>query len=207
MRIISKAELSVARFASGDISRGGLRAVRVAKDHAVACNGFAMVKVAEHGAPSPADFPTPKEGPLSLAMPEDGLLIMADDALAAAKQIPKKPHIPVLGYAVTGMNGGATPKIVSTDLGQWNTRTCEETNGQFPNTDRVWPTGDIMATVDMDASRLRDICDFIVKHSATRNGTAQITINLRADGTAVEILRVSGDRDISAILMPMRREK
>ena len=207
MRLISKTELALAKMVDVDSPGFGLDCLNVLADRTEMSTLHFAVRVYEKAMPQVEDFPVPQDGPLNLTMPEGGLLVHKDDALEALKSIPAPKdtrHLPILAHAVVGMNG-AGPKVASTDLSRWSVTNCKKQEAIFPSLDRVWPKGDVTAEITFDAAKLAEILTFMAKHGQGARRAAAVTISLHGSDHAFEINSTCFDRNIQAILMPMRK--
>lgn len=127
------------------------------------------------------------------------------------KMIPKKPARPILEYAVLQENDGLEPvEISATDLDRTSHETVRPVEGSYPDYGIVlrelatkW---EVEAEVTIDARRLLQLADCIVKMSGTkRDEMVPVKLRLRGADKPVEIVREApeGASKLQAIAMPI----
>lgn len=137
--MLNKHNFSIAKLAPKEwIGRYTLGGIRVTPDGTAVTDGHLAVTVS--GTPTTAqEFPF-----VNGAVPVDDFLpftMRKDDAIEVAKQAPKKQTIPVLDHigigAETVHNGHV--QVLTTDLGNPQTRSFNKVDTAFPDVARVTP--------------------------------------------------------------------
>ena len=201
--LITKAELELAKLAAKDESRYGkaLQCVAVDKEQSVVTTGHYLIAV-KHGTFSEQDYPV-TEGLEHAAPNGKPILIHRDTALNAAKALPKKNTIPVLGCAALGKDG----KLFVNDLERVQSFAGQVTE-TFPNWQAVMPKPDEKVAVKfaVNADYLSALCDYISKQHGSDNYHAPVvTITVYAADKAIKLEATTKDgQEIVQLLMPVR---
>lgn len=209
MYLVTKSELNLARAlkpADLDTARDGrysaTASVAVNKEYSEVTNGHFLIReyFAVGGERLPvSDFP-------AAGMPEKvepngagPILVPAVLAREAAAGIPKNSTTPILNTALVGRQNGSVV-LQSTDLESYKVSKGLAGEGRWPDTDKVFPSGDPVATVGFSP----DYFERIGKVFRER-GVKAIKLELFGDGKPAKFSGAmpNGGR-LEAILMPMR---
>ena len=192
---LNKSTLKAVRLATAtDGPRWMLTGVRFEPGRMIGCDGHRM-HVVEWG---------DADGGLE-ACTVDGEAVRALEKRATSKPM-------ILSVDESNRNGALT--VVDPE-GQ--PHRADKLEGEYPNTDKVWPTGDPVASVTLDARYLKDAAEAAIavwsahgRTKALETTAPTLTLEIRGDATGPVVLRLEGESDerperFKALVMPRRK--
>ncbi len=139
--MLNKHNLNIAALASKEASRFSLAGIHVSKERTAVTDGHVLMTVTRPTCAA-ATFPTPPGAPEATDEHKPFIMPTAD-ALAIAKQLPKKSSIPVILNAAICVESPADSsrvvRILTTDLERSQTNNVRPVDGNFPDIQRVMP--------------------------------------------------------------------
>lgn len=198
--LLTKAELDLNRFASRDESRYGISVLAIQSDVTVATDGHILGCV-NHDGIADKDFPvTPGLTPQTVTAMQR-ILVEADAAKKAVKNVAKKNTIPVLTRAALGEDR----KLYTNTLD----RTASfgeggpQADSRFPNWEMIVPAGKPVFQIAVNPELLERIAHYLRQHECSSARLSFYGENraIRFDG------KLKDDyQNAMFLLMPMRLE-
>jgi hypothetical protein len=137
-------------------------------------------------------------------------LLSAEVALRVAKAIPKGKttrNLPILAHAVfdtTNTNG--TNKLAVTDLENPQTFNAPQPDITYPNTEQVWPTGEPVFSITLNAEYLQQIASFMAKGADTLTHAVKLEFHGQHMAVVFSTKR-HGEETMRALLMPLSMDR
>lgn len=186
--------LDAAKFASTHEKKGILTGLMIAKDRVAATDSFHMIEV-KH--PQFTD-----ETPSGIRNDSETGVFPAKSAIHARKNIPKGENLFALKKAFTYVDEKKNMTITTTDFMEEKTVESRLIDGVYPNYDQVFPKGEPIARIMVDAKFLQNMAAYFEAHGDSRSVLIQFygeTQPLVFKGhTAVTI------QDVRGLIMPKR---
>ena len=198
--LLTKAELNLAKLAEERASRYCINGIAVQPDHTVVTNGHYLVAVT-HSTLSDKNYPeteglVPKELENGPAVKET-VLLNAKAAIDAAKALPKKTKIPVLGCAAL-----STDRTLFVNDLESVKQFKSDSSGTFPQWEKVIPEGKPKAEIVLNAEYLEMMARFVREHGPD---VPAVRLTIYNDSTSIRFDSYTPDgQEILALLMPMR---
>jgi DNA polymerase III sliding clamp (beta) subunit (PCNA family) len=173
----------VSAFASTDSSRYVLNGIHLGKEFVEATDGRMLVR-----APYPVGYDKPAEG----------FILPGKDVKSAVAGL-KKCRLP---NAVVKVEKNCTKaKLVAEDV----SRTAELVDGNWPNTDQVWPGEEPKFSITLSARLLVTIATYVKNIHAKDTASPSIRLDF-TDATSVTVwsTKLDDGREVKGLLMPMR---
>lgn len=197
---INKANIIVGKCASTDESKYHLNSIHFTKDFTESTNGHILARMS-YPEPQfdPADVPDViKTGPKELIQP----FIIPVKALKDVK-FPKRSSLPVLmdlyvDVDSTNQNGNA--KFGMTDLQTTSTPEVKKMEGEFPETDRVWPTIAPVIEICVNPAYLKTMCDI----AGGMGDKIKLTLYDANSPIKVSARDNNTQQEFTGLVMPMR---
>jgi DNA polymerase III sliding clamp (beta) subunit (PCNA family) len=158
--LLNRQSLAVAKFASKDIQRPVLSALCITPTHVVATDSYHLLEV-EHVKQDD------KVKPDGIRNDSGTGLIPAESALHASKNIPtpKDDTLFALKHAFSSLDGdGKRMTLTTTDIMQEKSVEALLIDGKFPDYKQVFPKGQPVARIMVNAQYLKDMADYFAKH-------------------------------------------
>ena len=201
MFLVKKSELELVKALSKDDlagSRYTLAAVAIGPKYSEITNGHFLIREYADRLPI-EDYPAGAPEALEPANGGAPILVRADAAREAAKQIPRKPSIPILTSALVGQQNGSVV-VQSTDLESWNVKKANAIEGEWPKTDGVFPQGEPAATAGFNPEYFERLAKVF-----RERGVKAVKLEVYGDGKPAKFSGAMADGGrLEAILMPMR---
>lgn len=208
MSLLNALNLGVIKFSSKEASRFTLNGILVTPNETVATDGHRLTMVTT---------PTVKGGGVA-SFPElpgftiDGnwkpFVMPTDVAADLLKKIPKKSKIPILMHAAIGARSanGERIQVATTDLSTNTILDVRPVAGNFPDWQRVMPSGEIKGAISINARYLADIGSFIASHGER---LPTCTILYRGHDRPLEIVAKISDtnQQIRSVIMGVKMDE
>lgn len=187
-RTVDKAN-EITAFASTDKSRRVLHGVHCAADYTEATDGWVMIRVPYAGG---SQFGDGGEFEAGRIVPSAAI----KEALTKLNKV-----VPVVKLET---ENGQKVNLTRLDGDSKRVMSVTAIEGQFPNTDQVWPGEEPKFSITLNGELLAKIAAYAVKH-----GADQATPEIRFDFTdnmapVVFTIPIGDGRKASGVLMPMR---
>lgn len=173
---LNKQNLGSYLFTGTDGCRPVLGSILVDHDRTVASNSRVLIEVTRPEI-NIDDFPTIKGVAIDEQTP---FLLRRETAQDILKTLPSRKSMPILHHAVVSQDGGDT-RITTTDLSKVITHQVQDNYYKvedYPKIASVYPKGNPVATVTLDASKLEAICKFVKGFTKDDPGEHPIKISL-----------------------------
>lgn len=188
--------LDAAKFAADETSRGPVAGLNIMADRVVATDSYHLLEV-KHIAQETGNVPS--------VISNDGHtgIILAEAALHASRNIPKGETLFALKKAFSSVNAiGTKMTLTTTDLMQEKSVEATLFEGKYPPYETVFPGGQPVAQIMVDAKFLKNMAEYFAKHGDAR----QVLIQFFGEDkplvfkghTAVTL------QDLRGLIMPLR---
>ena len=173
---LNKQNLGLYLFTSTDSRRPVLGSILVDHDRTVASNDRILIEVTRPEI-NTDDFPTIKGVVIAEQTP---FLLGRETAQGILKTLPSRKSMPIFHHAVVSQDGEDT-RITTTDQFKVITHHVQDYYYKvkdYPKIANVYPEGNPVATVALDASKLEAICKFVTGFTQGDPGEHPIKISL-----------------------------
>jgi predicted DNA-binding transcriptional regulator AlpA len=207
MPLLNAHNLKLASLACKEESRFTLNAILVQPQSTVVTDGHILVEMSTPPGMKAENFPEiPGVGPA--AEEWKPFLLPASDALAIARELPKKSNLPILQHAaVAAESPDNFVTVVTTDLERANPRTIKRPTGNFPDYQRVMPKPEADEyAVTFNPALMADVLKFVADWQGAKRGgySGTCTLSFSSNRNAVRIDAEHDGQKLSGAIMPQR---
>lgn len=197
----NKINFEIAKVCTNDEYRLALSSVYFDKNKTVATDGYILAEVSSvKGFDNEAPLVNEKEQ-VELTKP---ILLPAKIALEASKAIPTKANLPVLKNAWFNEVNDNQATIVSTDLTKVNQTTGQIAQAKFPDYEKIFPTTEAKATVRVNASYLKTLCELAEKLDKDNVGLIDIEVREPLQPVVITAKNPTTDQTLRCLIMPVK---
>jgi DNA polymerase III sliding clamp (beta) subunit (PCNA family) len=189
--------LEVAKIASKSETRPEISGVLFRKDRTVATDSFRLLEIGTSAEIKPEDFPVvdgakAMRGCKPFIVPARGLKDI---------KVPKNKNLPIVNNVAIKYVDDKRVEFLTTDLETAHITTARKVEGQFPEYEGIFPTGQSMVEVIINGDYLAELLTIIGKL-----GGAQKQVKIKVYGPEKPVMLEAGDNNQKgrAMLMPIR---
>jgi len=205
--LLNRHNLSIVALASKDETRHSLQGVRVTKDYTEATDGYRLARVTVPTG-NPAEFP-------NVGITANGSMpavtVPATAAKALEKALPRpgrSRRLPILENALVDTEAAqrGTFRAIATDLETQTPVEAAVIEGQYPDSDPVFPGGEPLATVHINGLYLAECAKLAAGMTNGRSHGIKLLIYDKDGLAPVKIEATNPDTGQTAtfLIMPMR---
>lgn len=203
MLALNKNNLNIVDCASKEDSRYVLQSIRIDKDKTTVTDGRVLVEVS---APVIDQEAIPEIPGLKKSKEEiKSFLLPAEACKQLSKAVPKT-KLPILNYIfidseTTNSNGFAL--LGSTDLSKWPVYNIKKVEGEYPDTEVVWPKDGVLdrkITITFNPEYLIKV----LRHAKAVN-PGKVVLKFYGDEKAVRIEAKNEEQNLRALVLPLTK--
>lgn len=201
--LLNKHNLSIASFCCAEKSRFTLDGILVTPSCTVVTDGHRLVKVTTPTQQGGSDaFPAlPNFTAVAKWKP---FIMPRVDAQEIARAIPKVNTIPVLNHAAVGAATKDSVQVAVTDLERKQVFDVRPCTGNFPDYERVIPTGEPVLEVGLNAKYMAEAFDALAKFGDKRMSACMLRIREKANAVEIFGRNLDTGQEMTHIVMPLR---
>lgn len=199
---INKLNLEISQCASKEEGRYHLNGVHFTKDYTESTNGHVLGRIT---------YPTQMDIEELPAQIKSDLKDKIDDFIVPLRGIkdlkfPQKVILPILQYVyvdVESTNKNGVARFSSTDLETTPVTEIRKIDGEFPETDRVWPKEEeAVFEICIDSNYLKIMADIASKFS--KHGGCKLTFYGIDSPVKIHAYNSDTDQTFTGVIMPMK---
>ena len=191
------------RLVSKDDCRPALQGVHVKGGMVQVTDGHQLTRFHANGAPPVSEFPTtvPSVEPLG---PEDSAVLTVESIKLAVAATPKRHMLPVLENVLVGNGTEGHVTLAATNLDSSHVGQHRVIDMQFPDCEKVFPVGNPVLTIGMDAALMAKVFGQLATLSENKAAPALVTLRFYGPGKAMSFEFQGKHGKIDGLIMPCK---